>query len=152
MTEIKSFFEERNIDITEYPISFDSWYGSQPLREALEGIGFSSILIHAKSNYVFSIDGTKQKLSEHKGEINLKEAQWGCDKAVARKKAKSPTFGSLILLFFRDGKKIRCMMVFGPPKRAAEILGEARLDEKQSRLRIWRQHQKMTAKPTSFWH
>ena len=128
MTEIVSFFEKHNIDITEYPISFDSWYGSQPLREALEEIGFSSILIHAKNNYVFTIDGVKQKLSLHKKEVTLKENQWGCDKAVARKKAESPTFGALTLLFFVDGKKIRCMMVFGPAKRATEI------------LRIWRQH------------
>ena len=70
----------------------------------------------------------KQKLSLHKKEVTLKENQWGCDKAVARKKAESPTFGALTLLFFVDGKKIRCMMVFGPAKRATEI------------LRIWRQH------------
>jgi len=45
MNEIKSFFCEHNLDITEYLISFDSWYGSQKLREALEEIGFESILI-----------------------------------------------------------------------------------------------------------
>jgi|ETNmetMinimDraft_26_1059896.scaffolds.fasta_scaffold37167_2 hypothetical protein len=128
MSEIVAFFSEHNLDITEYPISFDSWYGSQKLRETLEEIGFSSILIHAKSNYVFTIDGVKQKLSKHKKEITLKENQWGCDKAVARTTAESPTFGVLTLLFFADGSRIYCMMVFGPAKRAVEI------------LRIWRQH------------
>ena len=128
MNEIKSFFCEHNLDITEYSISFDSWYGSQKLREALEEIGFESILIHAKSNYVFTIDGVKQKLSLHKKEVTLKENQWGCDKAVARKKSESPTFGALILLFFVDGSRKCCMMVFGPALRATEI------------LRIWRQH------------
>lgn len=129
MNEIKSFFCEHNLDITrgamrpkgahafrEYPISFDSWYGSQKLREALEELGFESILIHVKSNYVFTIDGVKQKLSLHKKEVTLKENQWGCDKAVARKKAESPTFGALILLFFADGSRKCCMMVFGPAR------------------------------------
>jgi hypothetical protein len=128
MKEIKAFFEDHNLDITEYPISFDSWYGSKNLTEVLEELGFSTVLIHAKSNYVFTIDGVKQKLSLHKSEVTLKPNQWGCNKEVARKKAKSPTFGPLILLFFRDGKKIRCMMVFGHSLRAAEI------------LRIWHQH------------
>ena len=58
MTEIVSFFEKHNIDITrgamrpkgahafrEYPISFDSWYGSQPLREALEARCDSTFLV-----------------------------------------------------------------------------------------------------------
>jgi len=128
MNDIVGFFSEHNIDITKYPISFDSWYGSQPLREALEEIGFSQILIHAKSNYVFSIDGIKQKLSLHKKGIELQDAQWGCDKPHKRVKAKSPTFGKCLLLFFKDGSKVRCMMVFGRPLRAAEI------------LRIWSQH------------
>lgn len=134
MTEVKAFFEQHGngIDITSYPITFDSWYGSQPLREVLEQLGFKVILVHGKSNYVFIIDGFKAKLSKHKRRIvlhgQLQEGQWGCPKPVARIKAQSPTFGDLILLFFEDQGNCRCMMVFGRPLRAAEILS------------IWHQH------------
>jgi len=128
LLEIKEFFSSYGIDITDYPITFDSWYGSQPLRESLEEIGFDKILIHAKSNYVFTINGKKAKLSVHKKEIEIEEEQWGCNKPCKRVKAESPTFGKLILLFFRDCGQNKCMMVFGRPLRAAEILS------------IWRQH------------
>lgn len=132
MTEVKVFFEQHGVDITHYPITFDSWYGSQPLREVLEQLGFKVILVHGKSNYVFIIEGFKAKLSKHKRRIvlhgQLQEGQWGCPKPVARIKAHSPTFGDLVLLFFEDQAKCCCMMVFGRPLRAAEILS------------IWRQH------------
>ncbi len=51
MNEITAFFSLRGIAITDYPVTFDSWYGSQPLVETLEQIGFRQILVHAKSNY-----------------------------------------------------------------------------------------------------
>ena len=128
MSEIAAFFSQHGIAITDYPVTFDSWYGSQPLREALEQIGFQQILVHAKGSYVFTIDDHHHRLSVHKRTIELVENQWGCDCACARAKAKSPTFGKLILLFFASGTTIRCMMVFGKPLRSAEILS------------IWRQH------------
>jgi len=128
MAEIVNFFSSRGIDITEYPISFDSWYGSQPLREDLQEIGFSQILVHAKSNYVFTLNGQKAKLSCHKRDVEVKENQWGCQRPVCRAVAESPTFGEVVLLFFVERSQVRCMIVFGRPLRAGEI------------LRIWRQH------------
>jgi len=128
MEEIKDFFEQHGVDITKYPITFDSWYGSQPLRQMLEEFGFEVILVHAKSSYVFTIDGVKAKISHHKQRIALREGEWGCNKPVARVKAQSPTFGELILLSFKDQGQYRCMMVFGRFLRSAEILG------------IWCQH------------
>ena len=53
---------------------------------------------------------------------------WGCDVKVARKMAESPTFGKVVLLFFADGKRTRCMMCLGKGLRGCEILS------------IWRQH------------
>ncbi len=128
MNEITAFFSLRGIAITDYPVTFDSWYGSQPLVETLEQIGFRQILVHAKSNYVFTIASHHHKLSVHKRTIEWVDNQWGCDCACARAKAQSPTFGKLILLFFASGTTMRCMMVFGKPLRSAEILS------------IWRQH------------
>ena len=48
--------------------------------------------------------------------------------SVTRKAAESPTFGKVLLLFFKDGGKIKCVMVFGRKLRASEIIS------------IWKQH------------
>ena len=98
------------------------------LIEILSALGFTRILIHGKSNYVMEIDGETAKLSAHKKTVKLRSNQWGCDKPVRRLRAKSPTFGELVLLFFLAHGKTQTMMVFGKPLRAAEI------------LHIWSQH------------
>lgn len=127
--EVLGFFEQEGIDLTEFPITFDSWYGSKELVDMLSEVRFTTILIHAKGNYVFTIDGKKQKLSAHKKNIKFDEDAWGCDGIpVARKAAESPTFGKVLLLFFKDGEKIKCVMVFGRKLRASEIMS------------IWKQH------------
>jgi len=95
----------------------------------LQNIGFTQILIHGKNNLVFTIKGVKKPLSEHKKEIELREDEWGCgDIPTARVKAENPTFGELIMLFFRRAGLCRVVMVFGRKLRACEILN------------IWHQH------------
>ena len=119
LKEVVSFFETTGIDIRNYPITFDSWYGSRHLIDTLREMGFETILVHGKSNYVMTIDEKS---------IELLSNQWGCDKPVYRTNATSPTFGKVVVLFFADRGKIRTMLVFGKPLRACEI------------LRIWSQH------------
>ena len=126
--EVLEFFDTQGIDLRKYPITFDSWYGSRKLVDALADLGFTSILIHGKNNYVMTIGDTTAKLSAHKKHIELREDQWGCDKPVYRGKAMSRTFGECIVVFFRDRGKIRTLLVFGKPLRTCEA------------LRIWRQH------------
>ncbi len=139
--ELVEVFGQEGIDLTDFPITFDSWYGSYDLVKILEQAGFDKqedsdkqegfdqILIHAKSNYVFTIDGKKQKLSLHKKEIHLDDSAWGCKGIpVARKEAESPTFGKVILVFFMDCSKLKCLMVFGRKLRACEAIS------------IWKQH------------
>ena len=125
---VLDFFDTSGVDIRKYPITFDSWYGSHNLVESLSDMGFDNILIHGKSNYVMDIDNKTAKLSEHKKQIQLRSKQWGCRKPSYRTKGTSPTFGSLVLLFFLDMGKVRTMLVFGKPLRSCEI------------LRIWSQH------------
>ena len=60
-------------------------------------------LFLACQNYVFTIDGVKQKLSLHKKVVTLKENQWGCDKAVARKKAQLSALSSYSFLWMAQG-------------------------------------------------
>ena len=126
--EVLAFFDTHGIDIRKYPITFDSWYGSRKLVDALSELGFTSILIHGKNNYVMTIADTKAKLSVHKRRVELAADQWGCDKPACRLKAESPTFGECVVLFFRDSGKIRTLLVFGRPLRTCEA------------LRIWSQH------------
>ena len=126
---VLELFQQEGINLNHFPITFDSWYGSDDLVKILKEEGFDQILIHAKSNYVFTIDGKKQKLSLHKKEIQLDDSAWGCKGIpVARKEAESPTFGKVILVFFMDCSKIRCLMVFGRKLRACEAIS------------IWKQH------------
>ena len=126
LSEIITFFSQQGIDLTQFPITFDSWYGSQQLKEVLEELGFRIILVDSKSNYVFKINGQKDQLQNHKKQIVLEEA-WGCDVDVCRTVGLSPTFGKVTLLFFADGRRKRCMISF-LPIRGCEILS------------IWRQH------------
>ena len=126
--EVLDVFDAEGIDLRKYPITFDSWYSSKDLIETLSELGFTRILVHGKSNYVMEIDGQTHKLSAHKKTIKLLTHQWGCPKPVRRLRAKSPTFGQLVLLFFSAHGKTQTMMVFGRPLRSAEI------------LHIWSQH------------
>ena len=126
--DVLAFFDVHEIDLRKYPITFDSWYGSRKLVDALSGLGFASILIHGKNNYVMRIGDTTAKLSAHKKDIELRENQWGCDKPVCRLKAESRTFGACVVIFFRDRGKIRTLLVFGKPLRTCEA------------IRVWSQH------------
>ena len=128
LKDVFAFFDAHAIDLRKYPITFDSWYGSRTMVETLSALGCVSILIHGKNNYVMTIGDTHAKLSVHKKRVKLREDQWGCDKPVCRLKAKSPTFGECIVLFFRDCGKIRTLLVFGKPLRTCEA------------LRRWSQH------------
>ena len=128
LKEVLAFFDAHGIDLRRYPITFDSWYGSRKLVDTLSELGFTSILVHGKNNFVMTIGETKAKLSVHKKNIELFKDQWGCDKPVYRAKAISPTFGECIVIFFRDRGKIRTLLVFGKPLRTSEA------------MRIWSQH------------
>ena len=128
LTEVLAFFDAHQIDLRKYPITFDSWYGSRKLVDTLSDLGFASILIHGKNNYVMRIGDTTAKLSVHKKNVELREDQWGCDKPVCRLKAESRTFGACVVIFFRDRGKIRTLLVFGKPLRTCEA------------VRIWSQH------------
>jgi hypothetical protein len=129
ISQVLELFGQEGIDLAQFPITFDSWYGSKELVDILEEHGFHQILVHAKSNYVFIIAGKMAKLSFHKNEIELADNLWGCKGVpVARKVAESPSFGKVILLFFMNCSKIKCVMAFGRKLRSCEIMS------------IWKQH------------
>jgi hypothetical protein len=101
LTQLKAEFQREGIDITQLPLTLDSGYVSQELRLRLHRIGFSKIIIAGKGNYVFTIQGEKHDASTWKKELVLQDAQWGIDVPSCRVWGYSPTFGSVVLFFFR---------------------------------------------------
>jgi hypothetical protein len=101
LIQLKTVFLCEGIDITQLPLPMDSAYASQALRERLHQLGFIDILIAGKGNYVFTIDGQKWDASTWKKVLRLEEPKWGIDVPSCRIRGYSPTFGSLILCFFR---------------------------------------------------
>jgi len=47
---LKEAFALEGIDITNIPLTMDSWFVSQPLRERLHRLGFTKIIMAGKSN------------------------------------------------------------------------------------------------------
>jgi hypothetical protein len=123
-------FAEEGIDLTRLPITMDSWFASQGLREALLRLGFHHVLVAGKSNYSLTIGKQKHRASTWKKTLTLIEQQWGVDIPSLRVRAHSPTFGSIVVLFFeKSTTRIYYLMDLSDrPLRAAEI------------WHVWKQH------------
>jgi hypothetical protein len=106
LKQLKAEFHREGIDITQLPLTLDSGYVSQELRLRLHQLGFSKIIIAGKGNYVFTIKGEKHDASTWKKELVLQDSKWGIDVPSCRVWGYSPTFGSVILFFFRKTKSI----------------------------------------------
>ena len=130
LKQLKTEFHREGIDITKLPLTFDSGYVSQELRERLHQLGFSHIIIAGKGNYVFTIDGQKWDASTWKKVLMLEESKWGIDVPSCRTWGYSPTFGSLVLFFFRKSttRSYYLMNFSQVALRGAEI------------WHIWKQH------------
>src|SRR6185295_10279760 len=101
LTQLKTAFLREGIDITQLPLTMDSAYVSQELRQQLHQLGFLDIIIAGKGNDGFTIDAQKWDASTWKKKLMLEEPKWGIDVPSCRLWGSSPTFGSLILFFFR---------------------------------------------------
>jgi hypothetical protein len=130
LTQLKTAFLREEIDITQLPLTMDSAYVSQELRERLHQLGFSQIIIAGKGNYVFTIADKKQDAWTWKKALTLESSKWGIDVPSCRLWGYSPTFGLLILFFFRKStpRSYYLMNVSQESLRGAEI------------WHIWKQH------------
>jgi hypothetical protein len=130
LTQLKTAFLCEGIDITQLPLTMDSAYVSQELRERLHQLGFSQIIIAGKGNYVFTIDEKKQDALTWKKELTLESPKWGIDVPSCRLWGYSPTLGILIHFFFRKSTtRSYYLMNFSQESlRGAEI------------WHIWKQH------------
>src|SRR5260370_41985919 len=63
LTQLKTAFLREGIDITQLPLTMDSAYVSQELRERLHQLGCIDIIIAGKGNDVFTIDAQKWEAS-----------------------------------------------------------------------------------------
>ncbi len=98
LTRLKTEFAEHEIDITTIPITMDSWYVSEPLKQKLHQLGFSKIVIVGKSNYVFDDGEVKQKASQWKQEIEYDSNYWGINVPAQRTILSNSSFGLVNLL------------------------------------------------------
>jgi hypothetical protein len=123
-------FKKEGIDLTSFPITMDSWFVSEELRQILHDLGFKTQIIAGKGNYVFTIGGQTQKVSEWKKTIVLETGLWGINVPFKRVRAASPTFGTVVLYFYqKNTTKNYYLMDFSEnPKRGVEA------------WRIWSQH------------
>ncbi len=130
LTQLKEDFHREGIDITQFPLTLDSGFVSEPLKKQLHQLGFTQIIIAGKGNYVFTIDGQKQNAAIWKKVLVLQEPRWGIDVPAYRIRGHSPTFGSLILFFFQKSTtRSYYLMNFSQASlRGAEI------------WHIWQQH------------
>ena len=110
LREIKEEFEPLGIDITNIPITMDSWYVSEPLKQELHQLGFKKIVVAGKSSYVFSDENFKGSANDWKKKVNYDDNLWGIDAPAQRKKLLTPTFGWVNLLFFRKSST-RCFLL-----------------------------------------
>ena len=129
-TQLKVDFHCEGIDITQFPLTLDSGFVSEELKKRLHQLGFTQIIIAGKGNYVFTIDGQKQKASAWKKDLTLQEPTWGIDVPSCRIWGHSPTFGSLTLFFFQKSttRSYYLMNFSQNSMRGAEI------------WHIWKQH------------
>ena len=123
-------FREEGIDIRLFPITLDSWYASDDLKQKLYELGFKKIIVAGKSNYVLTIEDKKQNASSWKKTLKLSKEQWGIDVPSCRMKAESPTFGKIIVFFYQKGttRNYYLMDLSKRALRGAEI------------WHIWKQH------------
>ena len=79
LSQLKSEFLREGIDITQLPLTMDSAYVSQDLRERLHGLGFTDIIMAGKGHYVFTIDTQKWDAATWKKVLVLEQPKWGND-------------------------------------------------------------------------
>jgi len=130
LAQLKAEFLRYAIDITQIPLTLDSWFVSEPLRQRLYDLGFTKIIIAGKSNYTLTIKNRKQKASAWKKELSLLSPKWGIDVPSCRLRAYNPTFGAITLFFFQKSttRSYYLMNFSQQALRGAEI------------WHIWKQH------------
>jgi hypothetical protein len=130
LTQRKAACTRYDIEVTRIPLTLDSWFVSEPLRQQLYDLGFPQIIIAGKGNDVFTINGRKQHAAAWKKALPMQPPAWGIEVPACRGNAHNPTCGSVTLLFFQKSttRSYDLMHLSRRSLRGAEI------------WHIWKQH------------
>ena len=101
LSRLKEEFAREGVDLSTIPLTMDSWFVSEDLKQALYELGFTKIIIAGKGNYVLTINEVSQPAAAWKKSLELREDEWGIDVPALRAKAVNPTFGEVAVLFYR---------------------------------------------------
>ena len=125
LDELERRFGDAGIDFRQCKVTGDSAYLNQWTADLCEAMRLAGIF-RGKGSYVFEIAGQRQRASQWKKTFASRlEKGWGCEEEVYRVEAFSPTFGPVILVFYRPKKgssRIEYLVVVGQPLRACEAL------------------------------
>jgi hypothetical protein len=125
LDEAERRFDEAGIDIHQFKVSGDSAFLNGWAADLCAAMHVGGVF-RGKGTYRFEIGGRRQTATQWKREFASRLAKgWGCEEEVYRVEAVSPTFGKVILVFYRpkEGKdRIEYLIVVGRPLRACEAL------------------------------
>jgi hypothetical protein len=125
LDEAERRFGEAGIDIQQFQITGDAAYLEQEVADLCAAMRVAGVF-RGKGNYVFTIGRQRQNATAWKQQFaSLLKKGWGCEDEVYRVVAQSPTFGKVVLVFYRpkEGKeRIEYLIVVGRPLRACEAM------------------------------
>ena len=125
LDEAERRFDAVEIPMKRFKITGDSAYLNQLTADLCAAMHNAGVF-RGKGSYVFEIAGQRQRASQWKKTFASQLAPgWGCAEEVYRVEAVSPTFGKVILVFYRPqkgGTRIEYLVVVGKPLRACEAL------------------------------
>jgi hypothetical protein len=130
LAQLQAEFLRYDIDITQIPLTLDSWFVSEPLRQRLYKLGVTTLIIAGKGHSTLTINHRKQQASAWKKELLLHPPTWGIDVPSCRLSAYHPTCGSVIRFFFHKSttRSYSLMNLSQQSLRGAEI------------WHMWKQH------------
>lgn len=111
--EFKDKCKKRRIDTDGWFTVLDAWYGSKDLLDTVtSGLRFTMV-VEGKANYVFYVDDQRV---HGKDLFELKGVRWHNSTQMpllryARVRARSPSFGPLLLLLWEKGEERRYLMM-----------------------------------------
>ena len=130
VSRLKTAWALEGVASTNMPLTMDSWFVSQPLRQRLHRCGFTKIILAGKSHDTLTIGHKKPNAPAWKKAWILHDPTWGIDVPSCRVQGHSPPFGSLMRFFFQKSttRSDSVMHVSQESMRGADIWP------------IWQQH------------
>lgn len=138
---LKTHFAQHGIDLTQLGLSFDSWWLSHELSQALADLGFDKQVVAAKAHLPLTDASGTASLGERRLHAQL-QTGWGHTRPAQRLRGHNPTFGTLVvILFMHPRSKTFGILCPARPLRCCEGLriwaGHAAVETFWKRLKQW---------------